>query len=375
MKNLLQTIVFTIICCNIYQVGFAQKQNLVVGSYTKNQDEIGLRVYEFDSSTGKAQLKSSLVGAKDPSYLLIHPTNKFVYTVNESAAKVSAYAYDSLSGKLTYLNQQDSKGDAPCYISTDKNGKLAIVANYSGGSLAVFPIQKTGKLASASQVIAYEGAGPDKERQAKPHIHSTILSPDDKIVAVSDLGTDKIELYNFNPADPKKALKAYIPASIKLPAGGGPRHVSFSANGRFLYSIQEMTANISVIDFSDKTPAIIQNITMLKPDFKGTIGAADIHLSADGKFLYATNRGDANEIGVFAIDQVSGKLTLVEIIPTLGKGPRNFVISPNDDFILIGHQYTNNIIVFKRDKGTGKLTDSGERIEANAPVCLKFGKL
>lgn len=354
---------------------FAQQYNLLVGSYTKTANDAGLRVYSFDENTGKSVLKKIYVGPKDPSYLAIAPDNKHVYTANEGDARVSAYSYDSKSGELILLNQQDSNGNAPCYISIDSKQKYAVVANYTGGNLSVFPIQPDGKLAARSQFIQYTGSGPDKDRQTQPHVHSTIFSPDYKQLFVSDLGTDRLNIYQFIDGTDHEPLKKNAQEFVQMPAGGGPRHIDFSKDQKYIYSIQEMTANISVLKYQNGKAQVIQNISMVTPGFKGTIGAADIHTSPDGKFLYTTNRGDANNIAVYRINQQTGKLTMVEIRSTLGKGPRNFTISPNGKFLLVGHQYTNDIVVFKRDKISGKLSDSGERLQANAPVCLKFGAI
>lgn len=350
----------------------AQKRLLLIGTYTDKGTSEGIYVYEFDSRTGKAVYKSKAV-TDNPSYLTVSHDRNFVYAVNEKdEGSVTAFNFNKRTGNLKQLNSQPSHGAAPCYIATDKAGKYLFVANYTSGSFAVFPILRGGLIGNAVQVIQHRGGSINKERQEGPHDHSTVLSPEHKYVMVSNLGTDKIYIYNFNPQNKLAPLSEAKTPSVSVPEGSGPRHLDFHPNGRFAYSIQELSGNVTAFSYHEGILTPIQNISMVAGDFKGVTGAADVHVSPDGNFLYTSNRGDANDIAVFSIDKNTGELTLKGRVSTMGKGPRNFVIDPSGNFLLAGNQYTDSVIIFKRNKTTGMLTDTGERIKVGSPVCLKF---
>jgi 6-phosphogluconolactonase len=220
------------------------------------------------------------------------------------------------------------------------------------------------------QNIQHEGSSVVKERQEKPHVHAAVLSPDDRFLLVPDLGTDKVYQYRVD-ASQHQALKPADAPFLTTKPGGGPRHLAFHPNGKYAYLVLELEASVMALDYNDGKLAGKQTISMVAPDFKGRLSGADIHVSPDGKFLYASNRGDANEIAIYAIDN-QGKLTFVNRQSVLGKTPRNFVIDPTGNFLLVANQNTSEVIIFKRDVKTGLLTATGEKIEASKPVCLKF---
>lgn len=352
--------------------------NLIIGTYTQPGESEGLYVYEFDSLTGELVYKAKAAGVTNPSFLAISRDQNFVYSVNETGREnpggVSAFKFDPTGGTLTFLNKVNSMGDDPCYVSVDKKGRNVYVGNYSGGSLAVFRVQNNGSLSNAVQVIQHEGSGADKSRQEKAHVHSTIIAPDGEYLLSADLGTDKVYVYKIHNGKSGNILTAPDPAFISVPAGSGPRHLDFHPNGKFAYLIHELTGDVSVYQYHKGKLERIQTLSMLAPDFKGQTGAADIHVSPDGKFLYASNRGDANDIVIFSI-QPDGSLTLTGRQSTLGKGPRNFAIDPAGNFLLVANQNSNEIVVFKRDRQTGLLSDSGKRLKVGQPVCLKFAPL
>ncbi len=352
----------------------AQKANynLLVGTYTTPGKSEGIYTYNFNTKTAVATLKSVAKGIENPSYLVISPDQKFVYAVNETGktSSVSAFKFDVSTGVLTFLNKVDSQGADPCFITADD--KNVIVANYSGGSLAVFSRKADGTLTDATQVIQHTGKGIDPQgRQASAHVHMVQFTPDHKYLIVNDLGEDNTYIYNYDTTGKHKTLT--VKNVIKTNAGTGPRHLTFGLNGKFAYLAHEFNGSITVFSYSNGNLKKVQEIGTTAMNFEGKIDGADLHVSADGKFLYETNRGDANSISSFSI-LASGKLKFIETVSTLGKGPRNFTIDPSGKFVLIGHQYTNNIIIFKRNKTTGKLTNSGKTIEVGAPVCLVFGK-
>jgi len=354
-------------------ISVAQKNfNLVVGTYTAPGKSEGIYIYDFDIITGNTSLKNITKGIPNPSYLAISPDKKYAYAVNETGDKsaVTAFKYDSKSGALTFLNKVDSHGADPCFIIVDDQNVL--VANYSGGSLAVFSRNADGSLSEAVQVIKHTGKSIDpKGRQESAHVHMVKFTPDHKYLVVNDLGEDNTYIYNYNPTGKDQTL--IEKSVIKTNAGTGPRHIVFSPNGKFAYLVHEFNGSITAFSYKNGELTKLQEIGTTAKDFNGAVDAADIHVSDDGKFIYETNRGDANSISAFSI-LPTGKLQFIETLSTLGKGPRNFMIDPSGKFLLVAHQYTNNVVIFNRDIKTGKLTDSGKRIDVGAPVCLVFDK-
>jgi 6-phosphogluconolactonase len=344
---------------------------LLVGTYTSSCKSDGIYVYDFNTDTAEFQLQHSTENVINPSYLSVSDDNKFIYSVNENGANssISSFSFDAKNRNIKFLNKQDSKGADPCYIINDD--KNVIAANYSGGNISVFGKTISGKLAPAKQVLAHYGKSVDRKRQESPHVHTVMFSPDRKYVLANDLGTDRIYVYKYN-ADSKTEVLSFKD-SIPIKSGSGPRHLTFSPDGKFVYLLQELDGSLSVFAYQNGYLRIIQETTVVAKDFKGENGAADIHTSNDGKFLYATNRGEANTISVFAID-AKGRLSHKQIISSGGKGPRNFAIAPGEKFVLIGNQNSNEIVIFERNSETGELTNTGKKINLCAPVCLVFTK-
>lgn len=347
------------------------KFNLLIGTYTNSCESKGIYTYDFDINTGSFNLKSATENVVNPSYLTVSKNNNFVYSVNENGAEsmVSSFDYTPSSGKLNLINKQSSKGADPCYIINDD--KNVIVANYSGGNISVFGKNTDGSISEAKQVVQHYGKGVNVQRQEGPHVHMVHFSPDRKFILSNDLGNDKVYSYQYNSNAATEILK--IKDSISVKSGSGPRHLTFSNDGKFVYLLQELDGTLTVFSYSNGLLKKIEETTILAKDFKGTFGSADIHISPDGKFLYATNRGEADTISIFKILK-NGKLLSKGQMGTLGKGPRNFAIDPTGKFLLVAHQYTNDVVVFKRNITTGALTDTGKRIALCSPVCLVFTK-
>jgi 6-phosphogluconolactonase len=345
--------------------------NLIIGTYTNSCESKGIYVYDFSVDTGDFSLKANTENVINPSYLTVSQGNDFVYSVNENGKEstVSSFGFNSKSGKLQFLNKQETNGADPCYIINDD--KNVISANYSGGNITVFGKNADGSLTKAKQIIQHSGKSSNEKRQESAHVHMTYFSPDKKFVLVNDLGMDKILVYKYDKVALKNVLT--LKEIIDTNKGSGPRHLVFSNDGKFVYVLHELDGSLATYKYKNGSLKLLQETTIVAKDFKGENSAADIHISPDGKFLYATNRGDANTINTFAINK-KGTLDLVNQIDTQGKGPRNFAIDPSGNFLLIGHQYTNNVVIFKIDKLTGKLSDTGKRIELCAPVCLVFAK-
>ncbi|GAB2572714.1 lactonase family protein [Spirosoma areae] len=347
------------------------KEIMYVGTYSVRGSE-GVYVFEFDRKAGTMKPLQSVSNAKSPSFLALHPTGKFLYSVNEAGGAptgVSAYAVDQATGKLKFLNDQSSVGRGPCHISVDQTGKTAFVANYGGGSLAVLPINANGTLGAPTDSVQHSGTGPDPERQEKAHVHSVTLAPDNRFVYVADLGTDKLHIYE---ADVKasKVKPAQMPFATVKP-GSGPRHFTFHPNGKFAYLVEELTSAVAVFSRDAKTGALTlltDNVSTLPADFTGKNTSADIHVDPNGKFLYQSNRGH-NSLAIFAIS-TDGKLTKIGNQSTEGKTPRNFLIDPKGDFVFVANQDSDTITIFRRDQKTGKLTYTGQSVSVPAPVCL-----
>ena len=354
----------------------AQKFNLLIGTYTKNSSSEGIYVYEFDAASGEAVYKNQ-AAAVNPSYITIN--KKTVYTVNEAdtieGSGLSAFAYDQASGTLKLLSSVPAEGGAPCYVVTDKACRYAIAANYGGGNFSVFPILKNGALGKAVQVVQHHGSSINKERQDKPHVHSTVFSPDEKYLFVCDLGTDKIMVYRYNPFNPEQPFSAAAPPFASTELGAGPRHIIFHPDKKTAYVIEEMSAKITGFAYQDGQLKAFQTISLTADDYTERNGAAAIKILPDGRFLYGSNRGDANEITIFSIDPETGRLASIGRQSTLGKGPRDFSIDPSGNYLLAANQNSDNIIIFKRDKTTGFLTDTGRRIHVGKPVCLVFSTM
>jgi len=349
----------------------AQNANyhLVIGTYTAPGKSEGIYVYDFNTSTAELKQVSVQKNVINPSFLTVTPDRKFLYAVNEDADKsmVSAFSFDNATGKLGFLNKQKVDGADPCYLIADD--RHVITANYTGGSISVYGRDQSGALTTVKQLIQHTGSGIDKARQESAHVHMVRFTPDHKYVVCNDLGEDKVSLYAYDKDADENVLT--LKDSISVKPGSGPRHIVFGTSGKYAYLIQEMHGDLTVFSYQDGTLKRIQETTMVDKDFKGENGGSDIQISADGKFLYAANRGTANTITTFAIGK-DGKLTRKGQVSTNGKNPRAFTIDPSGNWVLVGHQSSNDIVIFKRNKITGEITDTGKKIEIGAPVCFVF---
>jgi 6-phosphogluconolactonase len=346
---------------------------LITGTYTGGKSE-GVYVYKFNSNDGSFK-EVSHVKTSNPSFVAVSPNQKFVYAVHEDAGnngkggEISAFSFNKKSGVLTYINEKSTEGDHPCYVTVDKTGKWVIAGNYTGGSLSVLPVQEDGSLGNAVITIQHTGSGPNKERQDKPHVHCTVLSKDNRFLFVPDLGIDKVMIYAFD-AKTGKLTPAKQPFAQSRP-GSGPRHFTFHPNNKYAYLIEELSGTVEAFQYNNGSLKNIQRISTMPAGDTSFAGSADIHVSPDGKFLYASNRNTSNTIAIFKISQ-DGKLTLISHQSTLGNTPRNFNFDPSGNFLLVANQNSDQVVIFKRDKTTGLLTDTGKRIDVGKPVCLKW---
>jgi 6-phosphogluconolactonase len=355
------------------------KYLVYIGTYTEEgSSSKGIYAYRFEP--GSAQLTSIGLAAQtiNPSFLAVHPNHRFLYAVNEvgnyqgkKSGAVSAFAIDHATGKLTLLNQVASGGADPCYITVDKTGKFVLVANYTGGSVSVFPILQDGSLGQASAFIQHTGHGANPQRQEGPHAHSIDMSPDNRFAVVDDLGLDETLVYKFDSA--KGSLTPNDPPFAKADPAAGPRHFALHPNGKFAYVVNEMGASVAVFQY-DAAGGILrplQTISTIPKEFTKLNEDAEIQVHTSGKFLYASNRGH-DSIAVFAIDPVKGTLTLIEYVPTKGQSPRNFEIDPTGKLLFAANEKSHNLVVFRIDQSSGRLTPTGKVLDISQPVCVKF---
>lgn len=303
----------------------------------------------------------------------VSPDNKYVYAVNENGAQstVSAFAYSSTKRSLDFMNKKDTGGASPCHLINDEHN--VIVANYAGGSIAVFKKMTDQSISKACQLIQHQGKGVDKDRQEKAHVHMVYFSPDKQFVLANDLGLDKIFIYKYNPHSIDKILT--LKETIDLKPASGPRHAAFSKDGKSVFLVHELDGTLTTLSYDENGHAAILRETNITPaNFNGEVSSAALKVSPDGSFLYVSARGDVNSIFIYKILK-NGEIDFIEQTNTGGKEPRDFAIDPLGNYLLVGHQETNNIVIFKRNKTTGKLIDTGKMIEICAPVNLVFTEI
>lgn len=348
-----------------------------VGTYTRGASK-GIYAYRLDLASARLSEIGLVAETPSPSFLTIHPNRRFLYAVNEvdtyegqKAGSASAFSIDRSTGRLTYLNTVSSRGSGPCYITVDKTGQGALLANYGGGSIAALPIGNDGRLAEASAFVQHSGSGADPRRQRGPHAHSINLSPDNRFAIAADLGLDQLLVYRFDPV--RGTLAPHDPPFAKLQPGAGPRHFTFHPSGHFAYVINEMQSTITAFRYDGTRGQLqeSQTISTIPEGFQGNNSTAEVQAHPGGKFLYGSNRGH-DSIVVLAVNSSDGTLKLIEHVPTQGKVPRNFGIDPTGSVLIAANQNSNNLVVFKIDPKSGRLTPTGQVLEAPIPVCVKF---
>jgi len=348
-----------------------------IGTYTRGKSK-GIYAYRFDSAKGALTPVGLVAETEHPSFLAIHPNQRFLYAVNEiarykgeQAGSVSAFALDRATAKLTPLNRVSTRGTIPCHLVVDKTQKYLLLVNYGSGSTAVLPVKADGSLGEVSSFIQHQGSSADPRRQRGPHAHSINLSADNRFAIVPDLGLDHVIVYRFDASN--GTISPNDPPFATVKPGSGPRHFDFHPNGKFAYVINEMGSSVTAFSWDAAKGVLtnLQTISTLPADFRGENNSADIHVHPNGRFVYASNRGH-DSIAIFAIDKVKGTLTFVDRFSTQGKTPRNFAIDPTGKFLIAANQDTDNLVVFRIDPDTGKVTPTGQNLEVGAPVCIKF---
>lgn len=357
--------------------GAATDLIVYVGTYTRGTASEGIYRCKLNMATGELRKLGVTKDIDNPSFLEIHPSGKYLYCVNEigdyqgaSSGAISAFAI-SPDGSLQFLNQTATGGAAPCHLVIDKNGRNALVANYTGGSVASLPIGSNGQIGAITTLVQHQGTSVNPRRQSGPHAHSINLDSANQFAVVADLGLDKLLVYRFDSK--KGTLAANATPGIAIAPASGPRHFAFHPNGHFGYVINEMALTITALAYNPQRGvfSMLQTIATVPDDVdrKG-LSTADIRVHPTGKFLYGSNRGH-NSIAVYRIEPESGRLALVEIEPTQGKTPRNFFIDPSGTFLLAENQSSGTIVVFRIDPATGALLATGHSAKIPAPVCIR----
>jgi len=346
-----------------------------VGTYTGHGSQ-GIYAFRFDPAGGGSVSLGLAAETENPSFLAVDPKGRFLYAVNETGAfqgqptgTISVFGIDRGTGRLDLRQQVASLGRDPAHLSLDKTGRYLLVANYSGGNIAVFPIGGDGRLGPRSAFVQHAGSSVNPERQAGPHPHSIQVTPGNRSVLVTDLGLDKLLVYRFDAK--KGSLTPDEPGSVRLDPGAGPRHIAFAPSGKFVYAVNEMASTVAVFAYDPGPGTLVrkQTVPTLPEGYPGKNTAAEIAVDAKGRFLYASNRGD-DSIVVFGIDAGSGTLTLVERVPSGGRTPRHFVIDPTGAWLFAANQGSDNIQMFKIDPASGRLTATSGALKVVAPVCV-----
>jgi 6-phosphogluconolactonase len=353
------------------------KTVVYVGTYTQRGSE-GIYVYTFDASSGGLSAVGVAKGITNPSFLAVAPSRRYLYATNEVSTfgdsrggGVSAFEIGQETGLLTLLNQQASHGAAPCHLSVDQTEQVVLVANYSGGNVAVLPMEQDGRLAPATDIVQHRGSSVHPTRQQGPHAHSITIDPTNHYALAADLGIDKLMVYRLD-LDRAKLVPHDTP-SVPLRAGAGPRHFAFHPAGKYAYLINELDSTVTVFGYDADQVRLdtVQTISTLPQGFGGENTCADVHLSPSGQFLYGSNRGH-DSIAVFRVDGATGQLTSVGLTSTQGRTPRNFGIDPSGRFLLAANQDSDTIVSFWIDEQTGELEPTGTVTEVPLPVCVLF---
>lgn len=340
---------------------------LYVGTYAET-----IALVCMDRKSGELLQVGAVHAGANPSFLAIHPTRRTLYAVNEvDQGVVRAFAIESASGALTGLNEQSSQGGAPCFVSVDRSGRAAFVANYDGGSVALLPIQANGALAPAAQVVHHTGKGPNAERQEAPHAHCILSDPSNRFALAADLGADRVLVYRLDVEG--NSLRHVVGGDAVMRPGSGPRHIAFHPTLPLVFVANELDSTVATLRF-DATRGTLTPVgtrSTVPADWTGANYPAEIRVAASGRSVYVSNRGH-NSIAVFAMADSTGALVLDQVVPTEGDWPRNFSLHPSGRWLLVANQRSDSVVVLGRDPENGKLTATRQRITVPSPVCLQF---
>jgi 6-phosphogluconolactonase len=348
-----------------------------IGTHT-NTGSAGIYGCGFETTTGALSRIGLVAETENPSFLVVHPNGRFLYAVNEigtfegkSSGSVSAFAISPETGKLTLMGRVASMGAMPAYVSFDKLGRHVLVANYEGGSVAVFPIAKDGRLDAPSAFVDHAQVSRQTGELRVSHAHAIRVSNDNRFAIAADLGLDQLLTYGFDPSS--GSLTSHEPKFAELLPGAGPRHLIFHPSGTFLYVVNELDSTVTVFSFEPTSGTLRsrQTISTLPESFASLNSTAEILIDQAGKVLYISNRGH-DSIAVFEIDANSGILTLIEHVLSGGQTPRNFALDPSGRWLFAANQDSNNVVLFHIDQESGRLSRSAHALQVISPVCVTF---
>jgi 6-phosphogluconolactonase len=350
----------------------AQDLTVLFGTHVAGPGK-GFSVSSFDSKTGALGKPEFVIEAEAPAYFILADGDRRLYTCN-STGFVSAYAVADGGRSLKLLSKVPSGGGDPSYISLDKTGKYLFVANYDGGSIAAWALKPDGSIGARTAFVQFTGSGVNPQRQTHAYAHSIVVDPANRFVLTGDLGVDKVYVHKFSARD--GSLTPNDPASVSVTPGWGARHVVFHPNGKWVYVNTEMGSRIVFFHWDGATGTLVQQqvVSTLAPDFHGTSAASEMRVSADGRFLYASNRVDVGDgdMAVFSIDPASGWLTPIQHINSGGHTPRNFDIDPAGQWMVVTNHGSNNAQIFRIDNKSGTLTPAGAPVSVPYPFSPRF---
>jgi 6-phosphogluconolactonase len=355
---------------------YSQNTYVFFGSFNRDKETEGIYVYQLDTISGKLSKITAVKGFLNPSYITLSSSGKYLFACTESktpnAGSVSSFEFKPENKSLTFINSQKSGGENPVYLSVYKNEKWLINGNYTEGSVSVYPISENGTINPIAQNFQFSEGSINQERQKRSHIHSTVFSPNFDYVFLPDLGADKIRCYKFEP-EKNEPLQTAEKLFTKTTLGSGPRHFTFHPNEKFAYCIEELTGTVNAYQYENGELDSIQRINAHSDKFNEGFESSDIHISPDGQYLYASNRGEENNIAIFAI-QNDGKLKTVGYQSTLGEHPRVFAIDETGKFLIATNTVSGNVFVFKRDIKTGLLKKVGKKLKIKSVSCVQIKK-
>ena len=346
-----------------------------IGSYT-NTTAKGIYAARFDSTTGTLGVLDLVAEDVYPAQLWGAPNGRFLYAANWQGTAavpgdtITAYAINPKTGGLTPLNKVKGGGSGPNQVVVDPSGKIAVAVNYRSGSVAAFGIEPDGKLTEAFYIDQHAGQPTPPSRQPGPRAHGVVFSGDSKFAYVADIGLDRVYSYRLDLA--RRTMTPLDPPYVTQTPGSGPRRLQLHPNGRFLYLTRETDSSVTVFEVDNGHLKEIQNISTLPAAQQGNT-TAEILIDKTGRFVYVSNRGH-DTIAVFAVDAVSGRLTVVEDAPAGGRIPRNFSIDPSGNYLMTSNQIGENIVVFRIDRATGRLTPTGQELKLANPGSIFFVK-
>ena len=379
---MIQSFVKSLLCCSVVAlhtvstgVSYAAEPLVFISAFSGGEQG-AIHAYRLDLETGRLELLERTTTIENPFFFDLSPDGRFLYAVHaekfggDEFEEVAAFQLQGRTGKLTSLNSQSAHGSATCYVAVDGTGQSVVAANYSSGSVASFRIKADGSLEKAASVIQHVGSSVNPKRQQGPYAHSIVVSPDNRFAFAADLGADRVFAYQL---DSKTArLTPNRQPWVRTPPGAGPRHLTFHPSGRFLYAINELTNSVTHFDYDAQNGSLIERETTssLPADFDGVSYCADVKATPDGRFLYGTNRGH-DSIAIYSVAD-DGSLTVVDIVPSLGKGPQNLAITADGRLLLCGNMPGDNVAVFRIDGQTGRLKAAGDPISIPKPSCIKL---